>query len=104
MDHEKEYAQLLEQKASIESIIKDIMQDYAEKNCPYNIGEKIEIRGYAYRGRMGIIKEIKGSEKWCCHSSEKEKLGWTVQGIILKKDGTEGTLFFKFNEADNERK
>jgi hypothetical protein len=75
-----------------------IEETYAKENCPFKIGEIVEILGNSHNGKGGIIHNISGQEGWF-----DNKLEWKVTGNVLKKDGTEGMQYFSFNENDYNR-
>lgn len=67
-----------ELNAKIESIRKCIV----EKISPYKIGDVIEIKGYSYTGRQGVVRSVTLRSKW------GDNVNLTIMVDVLKKDGT----------------
>ncbi len=73
------------------------LQQYAEMDCPYKVGEIVIIEGCSFNGKRGVIKKVGGSIGWSIRGSNPE---WYVEGIVLKADGTESKHWFKFFRHD----
>jgi hypothetical protein len=86
---------------SIEELQKDrdnILQEYADLNCPLKVGDTVEILGYSHHGKNGIIKSVRAK-----YDSWDKTFEWIVKGCVLKKDGTEGAQYFDFDQRQYER-
>lgn len=59
----------------------------SEQNCPYKIGDIIEIkRGYSHTGKKMIVEKFLPPISWRCSSKNPEDQ-WMIAGTVLKKDG-----------------
>jgi len=79
-------------------VCESILQEYADQNCPFKIGDTVEILEYPYKGKTGVVKTILGR-----YGSWNNKFYWIVQGNLLKKDGKEGLQDFSFTQSDHEK-
>lgn len=75
-----------------------VFAEYAAAFCPFKVGDVVEIAGYSYTGKSGVIKQINiyqnGYEKGLC---------WNVSGNVLNKDGGVGRCVFDFSESVYDR-
>lgn len=85
---------------TLQSELNDELLSIAIENSPYKKGDKVVIRGYSHNGKIGIINKIGpasfsrfGQKKYICQLS----------GQVLKKDGTTGQHFFKFDLEEGEK-
>jgi len=86
----------------LEGLRKDrenILQEYADQNCRFKIGDTVDILGYSHRGKKGIIESIHGTFD---HYRKEYQFRWIVRGSVLKKDGTKSCNNFEFNLSDYE--
>lgn len=77
---------------SAQNVLIQCAQKAAEAACPHKVGDTITLDGslkgsivYAHHGKRMTIKNIKGGVR----------LGWleySMHGVVLKKDGTPGTV------------
>jgi hypothetical protein len=92
MNYQNEYLKLQNEADLIQEKMDKILQEYANKECPFKIGETVTICGWAHKGKKGIVRGITG----ICYG---DKMSWKVHGNVLRKDGSEGQHFFAFSES-----
>jgi hypothetical protein len=99
VNHEDRYKELEEKEKAIQADIKAVLQDYADTHCPYKVGDTVTIKGYAHRGKKGVVRKAIGTAaSW----RSCDFMGWMVVGSVLKADGSEGSNQFEFSDGDDE--
>jgi hypothetical protein len=96
MDYKSEFSNLIREEWVVKARIAKLLQKYAEKECPLEIGRVVTICGWSHRGKNGIITGISGIRYG-------DEMLWKVSGNVLKKDGTEGKHYFDFTEEEFKR-
>ena len=69
------------------------LQRWAVKECPYDVGQIVDVVGYSYSGKRCLIGFI-GS--YCMRSGYQ----WFVRGNVLKSDGSAGVNTVCWNSRD----
>ncbi|MBV6342418.1 hypothetical protein [Candidatus Magnetobacterium casense] len=70
-----------------------VASEFAEKTCPFSVGDTVEIAGYSYRGKKGLVTHVAGKvSDW-----PGRPISWVVCGAVLKADGTAGSYSFSFD-------
>lgn len=67
--------------------------DLAEIICPYRVGDLVEIRGHSYRGKTGIVKDVRIVPYLFRYQ-------WEVEVVVLKDNGEESANRTQFREHD----
>jgi ABC-type phosphate/phosphonate transport system ATPase subunit len=75
-----------------------VFAEYAAAFCPFKVGEIVEIAGYSYTGKSGVIKQINIYQK-----NYEKGVHWNVSGNVLNKSGNVGRLTFDFSESVYDR-
>ena len=73
------------------SKLKELREQRALEQCPFEIGQIVDICGYSFKGKKMKITSI-GAPKYEFNGD------WEVQGDVLKKDGTVGAQYTSFGE------
>lgn len=69
---------------------------WAKQECPFTVGDTVDICGRMQKGKRGIVDEVLGV-RWSV------RYEWKVRGRVLKKDGTPGKKEFSFMKMHYDR-
>lgn len=69
---------------SLQGMRKVLLNEWASENCPYAVGDIVDIRGYSHTGKKCRVDKIG------CKKDFRDRYQWTVRGTVILKDGTAG--------------
>lgn len=100
-------AQLIEAQAILDQMNEladrraDILNEWAQRTCPFKVGEKITIplRGYTHSGKPAVVTKVffDHNDTW------KGDHRWKVAVTLLKKDGSLSKQETEFCSWQHER-
>lgn len=71
--------------------LRELKKEFAEQQCPLEVGQIVECCGYSHKGKKMKISNIFPPKFWF-------EGDWRVVGIVIKKDGTEGAQTADFSQ------
>ena len=69
----------------IEARRQEVYEELLFAICPYKIGDTVDIKGYSFTGKSGIVTNLRIKRD---DYGNKTKIVYIVHAIVLKKDGT----------------
>ena len=105
VDENKVMAKLSEAVILRDKILSDfeklesIKAELATISCPHDIGDIIQIKGYSFAGKSGIVERISPYSTGISRSATELDAKWTIHGSVLKKDGSKSKNSFTYNEG-----
>jgi len=101
-NYQREYENYCKDHDERDEAQKKNHQQYIKEYCPFKPGEEIQIYGYSYKGKRGIITGITiffyqdySSSDW-----SQKIMSYKVHGKLINKNGKPGNNIFSFTEED----
>jgi hypothetical protein len=100
-EYQKEYDDYCKDIDERDAIQKKNHEQYIKDLCPFHIGDEIQIFGYSYKGKKGIIRNIIPSFYYDYSPKGAKKLmSYKVCGVVINQNGKPGKNSFLFTESD----